>query len=165
MSPYNKECTDLNSPNTTGVHCDFVRKISNLNENSHKKNLTSFSGVDSLAMTIRNTTHITTDEKIDLNELCILNNIPWISAEQVIREDATDADTLTSVSWTMTASDQSVVDVARDWFMSSNLAKRRTYTHGSTTAKTIQKRRERSLKGYHPLCQTVKDSSLSYPYL
>ena len=100
--------------------------------------------------------------------MSLLDNIPWISAEHVIetQEAATMEDTsLTSVSWTMMSLDPSVVDAAREWFRSSPLAQRRTYTHGSTTLKAITKRRERSMQGYHPLCQTITDSMISYPYM
>ena len=123
--------------------------------------------VNSLTSTIRDTTHISSDDKNELILMSSLNNSPWISAELVIGDvSATTVDTsLTSVTWAMTASDQSVVDAARDWFRSSSLAERRTYSHGSITAKTIQKRRERSMNGFHPLCQTVIDNQLAHPYL
>ena len=101
--------------------------------------------------------------------MSFLNNIPWISAEYVIEtEDEASSSqntSLTSVSWTMAASDRTVEEVAREWFKTSSLAKKRTYTHGSVSAKSIQKRRERSMKGYHPLCQTVKESCVAYPYI
>lgn len=123
--------------------------------------------VNTLTETIRKTAHTSRAEKCEAIEIAFLNDIPWISAELVIGDNAaTTYDTsLTSVTWAMSASDQSVVDAARVWFRSSSLAKRRTYTHGSVSAKTIQKRRERSMKGYHPLCQTVKDSLLPHTYL
>ena len=148
MSPLNKQTTSLNP-------CSLAFTPITLTE------------VDSLTKTIKKTTHISRDDKYDLVLMSSLNSIPWISAEHVIGDNApsTDDTSLTSVSWAMTALDQSVVDVARDWFRTSSLAKRRTYSHGSISAKTIQKRRERSLKGYHPLCQTVKDSALAHPYL
>ena len=71
----------------------------------------------------------------------------------------------TSVSWTMMSMDPTIVDVAQKWFRSSSLAQVRTYTHGSTSLKAITKSRERSIQGYHPLCQTVTDSVMSYPYM
>ena len=122
---------------------------------------------NSLTKTIKKTNHISRDDKYDLVFMSSLHTIPWISAEHVIEADEPNQQesSLTSVTWAMTASDQSVVDAARDWFRSSSLAKKRTYTHGSISLKTIQKRRERSMKGYHPLCQTVKDSLLAHPYL
>ena len=82
-------------------------------------------------------------DKYELILMSSLNNSPWISAELVIVDVSatTEDSSLTSETWAMTASDQSVVDAARDWFRSSSLAKRRTYSHGSITAKTTQKRR------------------------
>merc|ERR1711915_568219 len=95
----------------------------------------------------------------------------WISAEQIIQQqvdDATstmDGTTLTSVSWAMSVGDLTMVDAAREWFRSSSLAQRRTASHGPTSVKTIQKLRERIIKGYHPLCQTENNISVAYPYL
>ena len=123
---------------------------------------------NSLTKTIKKTNHISRDDKYDLFFMSSLHTIPWISAEHVIEavEPNKEESSITSVTWAMTASDQSVVDAARDWFRSSSLSKRRTYTHGSISPKTIEKRRERSMKGYHPLCQTVRDRSLlAHPYL
>ena len=130
--------------------------------------VTAHANKDTLAKTIRNSAQTSLVERKEVIEMALLDNIPWISAEHVIetQEAATTEDTsLTSVSWTMMSLDPSVVDAAQEWFRSSSLAQRRTYTHGSTTLKAITKSRERSMKGYHPLCQTITDSMISYPYM
>merc|ERR1711872_74437 len=94
----------------------------------------------------------------------------WISAEQVIKQQVDDAasmddTTLTSVSWAMSVGDLTIVDAAREWFRSSSLAQRTTTSQGPTSVKTIQKMRERIIKGCHPLCQTENNISVAYPYL
>ena len=131
--------------------------------------VTAHSNNTTLAKTIRNSAQTSLFARKEVIEMALLDNIPWISAEHVIEtqeaETSEDNNSLTSVSWTMMSLDPSVVDAAREWFRSSPLAQRRTYTHGSTTLKAITKRRERSMKGYHPLCQTITDSMISYPYM
>ena len=130
--------------------------------------VTAHANNTTLAKTIRNSAQTSLFERKEVIEMALLDNIPWISAEHVIETqeaETSEDNSLTSVSWTMMSLDPSVVDAAREWFRSSPLAQRRTYTHGSTTLKAITKRRERSMKGYHPLCQTITDSMISYPYM
>ena len=149
-----------------GKRLDLHRGLTSTNSFSSNTHIPS-GKENSLTKTIKKTNHISRDDKYDLVFMSSLHTIPWISAEHVIEavEPNKEESSITSVTWTMTASDQSVVDAARDWFRSSSLAKRRTYTHGSISPKTIEKRRERSMKGYHPLCQSVRDSVLAHPYL
>lgn len=118
-----------------------------------------------LVNNIRNSANIFRVAREDDTDMQFLNDIPWISAKQVIESVSTADTSLTSVSWAMTALDPSVVHAAKEWFKTSSLAKRRTYSHGSISVKTIFKRRERSMKGYHPLCQTIKESLVTYPYM
>lgn len=118
-----------------------------------------------LVNNIRKSAHLSRAENDDDTDIQFLNDMPWISAKQVIESVSTADTSLTSVSWAMTALDPSVVYAAKEWFKTSSLAKRRTYSHGSISVKTIFKRRERSMKGYHPLCQTVKESLVTYPYM
>ena len=122
-----------------------------------------------LANTIKSSAQANRSGREDAIEMSYFNNISWISEEYVIETEEVTSDTeknsLTSVSWAMTASDRSVEDAAREWLKTTSLAKKRTYTHGSVTAKAIQKRRERIIKGYHPLCKTVRGSNVSYPYI
>ena len=122
-----------------------------------------------MSKTIKKSAQASVTERREAIEVSQLNSMTWISAEQVINqvedEASTDDTRLTSVSWAMSAADLTVVDSAREWFKSSSLAQRRTYSHGYTSVKANQKRRERSIKGYHPLCQTVNDNIVSYPYL
>ena len=120
--------------------------------------------------TLAKTAHISQVEGKYVTKISAINNITWFAAEHVIDTEEASSDdpsSVTSVSWAMTASDAAVDDAAREWFRSSSLAKRRTYSHGSSiiSVKTIQKRKERIMKGYHPLCQTVKDTIITYPYL
>ena len=123
--------------------------------------------VHPLANSIRKSAHKSRDENKYAIEMSLLGNIPWIGAEHVFENEEVSRDdvSVTSVSWAMTTTDPYVEDAAREWFRSSSFSKTRTYTHGSISAKAIYDRRERSMRGYHPLCETVKKNVVTYPYL
>ncbi len=72
---------------------------------SSKNTCVLLPNVNSLTSTIRDTKHISSDDKYELILMYSLNNSPWISAELVIVDVSatTEDSSLTSETWAMTA--------------------------------------------------------------